>query len=467
MIHCPGSQNVVADTLSRYVPVKNLHITPDRMSPRLMLTKLSDEYSKLRLNFDNMREDQMADKWITDKIKYLEDLQGSVAILSEKQARICEWFVMHRGILFKRGDISEGAKLCVPKAHIRELVMAHHRDFGHFGKTKVYLHMRERFFWPNMQKHIRQLVASCDICQKVMCAEKCHGPLNSVLPERPGDLVCTDLIGPLPPSRGGVAYVLVFVDAFTKYVRLYALKKATTRAILNRFIKDYCEKVQTPKCMLSDNGSQYTSKLWSQELDKLEIKYKRTLVYFPEGNLTERYNREVGRLLRTYCHEKHPRWAYVLDFVEFCLNNAVSESTGFAPVTLQLQQKQVNPIDEYLEYPEEFQNLGEIKDNREGVLMMVRDNLRAKAEKRAERFNTKFSPTVFYIGDKVLVRQHAQSSADDGQIKKLFALYNGPYYVVAQAGPNSYVLRDSEGVELPKQNVKNLRSYKDPPKVLD
>nr|CAH7750004.1 unnamed protein product [Callosobruchus chinensis] len=203
MIHCPGSQNVVADTLSRYVPVKNLHITPDRMSPRLMLTKLSDEYSKLRLNFDNMREDQMADKWITDKIKYLEDLQGSVAILSEKQARICEWFVMHRGILFKRGDISEGAKLCVPKAHIRELVMAHHRDFGHFGKTKVYLHMRERFFWPNMQKHIRQLVASCDICQKVMCAEKCHGPLNSVLPERPGDLVCTDLIGPLPPSRGG------------------------------------------------------------------------------------------------------------------------------------------------------------------------------------------------------------------------------------------------------------------------
>jgi hypothetical protein len=38
------------------------------------------------------------------------------------------------------------------------------------------------------------------------------------------------LFGPLPQSRGGVQHILVTYDVFTKFVRLYPLKKATTRA---------------------------------------------------------------------------------------------------------------------------------------------------------------------------------------------------------------------------------------------
>nr|CAH7729530.1 unnamed protein product [Callosobruchus chinensis] len=86
-----------------------------------------------------------------------------------------------------------------------------------------------------------------------------------------------------------------------------------------------------------------------------------------------------------------------------------------------------------------------------------------KAEQRAAKFNAKINPVSFKEGDKVLIRVHAQSSAEDRLIRKLFLLYEGPYIVQRQAGPNSYVLVDDQGRELPKQNVINLKAYKELP----
>lgn len=55
--------------------------------------------------------------------------------------------------------------------------------------------------------------------------------MNSVVVNKPGKLICVDLMGPLPPSRGGVTQLLVVLDAFTKFVRLYTLKRAKTKNI--------------------------------------------------------------------------------------------------------------------------------------------------------------------------------------------------------------------------------------------
>nr|CAI5829913.1 unnamed protein product [Callosobruchus analis] len=88
---------------------------------------------------------------------------------------------------------------------------------------------------------------------------------------------------------------------------------------------------------------------------------------------------------------------------------------------------------------------------------------RDQAEQRAAKLNAKVNPVIFKEGDKVLMRVHAQSSAEDRLIRKLFLLYEGPYIVQRQAGPNSYVLVDDQGSELPKQNVINLKAYKELP----
>ncbi|KAG5869851.1 hypothetical protein JTB14_032843 [Gonioctena quinquepunctata] len=254
------------------------------------------------------------------------------------------------------------------------------------------------------------------------------------------------MIGPLPQGSGGVTQILVIVDAFSKFVKLYALPRATSKAILNKIVKDYIPNVQKPECILSDNATQFTSELWKTTLGELGIRIKHISVYFPSGNITERYNKEIGRLLRSYCNEKHTKWPTMLEFVEGCLNNIINLTTGFTSSYVQTGGGggQPNPIGKYLKHPEVIERNLPL----ESVWELACTNLKSKAKLRADKANKKIKPVEFEIGTQILVRTHYQSSAEERTIKKFFLLYKGPFYILRRAGPNSYVVGDGKGYKV-------------------
>lgn len=85
-----------------------------------------------------------------------------------------------------------------------------------------------------MNRAIAHVIKTCDECQR-------NKPFNfkaarNIMAHKPTMLlerISVDLMGPLPTGRGGVHYILAVLDTFSKYIKLYALKKATTKAILN------------------------------------------------------------------------------------------------------------------------------------------------------------------------------------------------------------------------------------------
>ncbi|CAH1985307.1 unnamed protein product [Acanthoscelides obtectus] len=318
------------------------------------------------------------------------------------------------------------------------------------------------FYWPRMQRHVRQVVASCDLCQKAKPSPISKAELHPILVDEPGKLVCIDLIGPLPVGRGGVTQLFVLVDAFTKFVKLYALRRATAKTLLKRLFDDYIPSVQKPVSILSDNGTQFTSHIWRKQLEAVGIQLKFISCYFPQGNPTERYNREVGRMLRTYCYEGHSAWPNKLADIERCLNRAVNLSTGFAPIYLQFGQIDTNPVRNFVVFPERFDvNCTTLKEDT-GVAY---EKLKRDAAKRVKRAKV-MKPVTFDPGDKVLVKTHPHSSAEAKLISKFFLLYDGPYTVLQQAGPNSYVIGHLDGKIRSKENVINLKAYKQPSDVV-
>ena len=62
-------------------------------------------------------------------------------------------------------------RVYVPKnAEIRKLILqeAHDSPYSiHPGNTKMYLDLKERFWWTGMKKDIAEYVAICDVCQRV------------------------------------------------------------------------------------------------------------------------------------------------------------------------------------------------------------------------------------------------------------------------------------------------------------
>jgi transposase InsO family protein len=82
----------------------------------------------------------------------------------------------------------------------------------------------------------------------------------------PGELVTLDLYRQLPVGRGGVKYLLVCFEVFSKHVTLYPLKAATTKNCLDKLINNYFPNTMKPQIILTDHGSQFTSFKWEKAL---------------------------------------------------------------------------------------------------------------------------------------------------------------------------------------------------------
>ncbi|KAJ8897968.1 hypothetical protein PR048_003328 [Dryococelus australis] len=109
--------------------------------------------------------------------------------------------------------------------------------------------------------------------------------------------------GPLPQFVSGMKYVLVFLDVFTKYIKLFVLVHATAKAALGK-CKIFVQELGKPTTVLAYNGTQFTSEVWSTGLTNMGIKTTSISVRHPQSNPSERLMRELARMLRILCHSK-------------------------------------------------------------------------------------------------------------------------------------------------------------------
>jgi hypothetical protein len=103
-------------------------------------------------------------------------------------------------------------------------------SIGHLGVDKCVDQISHSFHIKNLGRKVRKFTAGCDTCQRVKYPNKSYrAQKRSHLPRKAGDLCALDLFGALPTARGGVKYILVCYEVFSKHIKLYALRGATTR----------------------------------------------------------------------------------------------------------------------------------------------------------------------------------------------------------------------------------------------
>lgn len=287
-----------------------------------------------------------------------------------------------------------------------------------------------------MLQEIKKFVLACDLCQRVKCPNrKTIGAFGNVESSGPGDLVSVDFFGPLPRSQGGVEYIFVRLDVFSKYVKLYPIKRETTDTILNKTFNCYIPEMANPTRILSDHGTQFTSPKWGERLRQEGIKAIFSSIRHPQSNPVERVMRELGRLFRTLCADRHTRWAKCISDIEFFFNITMHLSTGFSPCELHIGRKPTDRILDILRFPESIQPSGDMK------IMIARDRLTKSFERRA-RSQGPASGALFSERDWVLLRVPKLSDAMARVTMKFFYLFYGPYQVARSFGNNSYELAD-------------------------
>ena len=130
-----------------------------------------------------------------------------------------------------------------------------HLSLGYLGTDKCRAEIDHVFHVKNVGRKIRKLIATCDICQRTKHMNRAYNmEERHHLPQRPGELCVVDIYGSIPASRGNVKYIFVCYDVFSKYVKLFPLKSATTKACLNKLQNHYFVDVIKPKIILSDSS---------------------------------------------------------------------------------------------------------------------------------------------------------------------------------------------------------------------
>lgn len=439
--HMPGKENVEVDALSRYACVRLP--TPLDKCFQIFSLKLPLAVIKLLKNIKIFQsEDNKFSKIITE--------------LTEKPNSNSH-FILHNDIIYKRGSDAQNFQLCIPKNMIKDIVIAFHESIGHFGTYKTFLAIKNEIYFENMHRNIKKFIKSCQICQKAKISILPKPPQSQIIPTSKSDLIAIDTLGPLVKSRGGMTYIFVIYNVFTKHVTLYPLKKITAKSLLNRLFKDYFAKNDPVNKILSDNATQFTSKVWKETITQHGMRPIYVSVRHPAANPSERAIREVSRIIRTYCHDKHSRWAVDIKLFENFLNSVVHESTGFSPNELQYGNEPVKFLPAKLSFP------AKAPLSLDEKLILAEATLKTKAERRAVTHPGRPYQS-FQTGELVLLRANNLSSAIKAETKKLLLLFEGPFRIKKVIRDHTYLL---EFIKFQKErgifHASHLKRYHHPP----
>lgn len=119
-------------------------------------------------------------------------------------------------------------------------------------------------------------------------------------PSSPGDVVHSDVVGPLPRSKSGSRYMVSFVDEYSRWTTIFVIQKKTfVTSCFREFMRSFeREHNTTIKCVHSDNGGEYDA--LARFAKRRGIRIQRSAPYTPQSNgIAERQNRSIFEMART------------------------------------------------------------------------------------------------------------------------------------------------------------------------
>ncbi|GJY87666.1 putative ribonuclease H-like domain-containing protein [Tanacetum coccineum] len=144
-----------------------------------------------------------------------------------------------------------------------------------------------------------------------------------------------DIAGPFPVAAGGLKFLIVAIDYFTKWIEAKAVATITGNQV-KRFVWDniVC-RFGLPGEIVSDNGKQFCDNPFKDWCARLSITQRFASVKHPQTNgLVERANRSLGEGIKARLDRHKGRWVEELSQVLWAHRTTKKVSTGDTPFSL-------------------------------------------------------------------------------------------------------------------------------------
>ena len=350
----------------------------------------------------------------------------------------------------------------------------HNTNAGHAGVDKTICRLvNSGQTWRGMRSHVKHFVERCHLCQKQSAIKLAIQTMPFTLASySPFDRICVDTIGPLPTNDNTKKYILVIIDAFSRFVLVRAIPDTTAKEAINGLL-EWIGIFGIPSAVVSDNGTQFANELVDDLLEILAAENIKIKAYSKEENrIVERANKEVNRHLRVYVYERKDKqsWYTYLPLVQLIMNASVHKAIGVSPAQIifgnavQLD-RQILPMPDEVSNPTSYkQHLQNMLEAQSEIIRIAQKNQKDSDDfqiaKRTRDNKRKFGGkeiTEFPINSYVLVNYEGE---DNKPPTKLHTYLRGPLRVVNYNGPIYTLQNLVNPTKLEDFHVKLLHPFK-------
>lgn len=227
------------------------------------------------------------------------------------------------------------------------------------------------------------------------------------------DLIQADLVEMIPFAKvnKGYRYILVVINAFSKFVWTVPVKRKTGKEVATALNSIFQHMSNLPKHLQTDLGKEFYNSDVRKVLQKYNINHY-SVYSTKKASIVERVNRTLkSRMWKQFSNQGSYRWLNILATITQDYNNTVHSTTGVKPL-------QVHHKDE------------------KRLLDTVYSNLKIVDPKGAK----------FKENDFVRISKHREAFAKGytpNWSNEIFTVYK-----VQNTNPTTYLLRDSKGEDI-------------------
>ena len=393
--HVPGKELSTADALSRAPISASDELLSDEVDAYVQMATLSDLVTEKTLEV--VRSYQKNDVVCKHIVAYCRDGWPC------KVPDLLKPYYSIAGELSIRDDLLvRGSRIVIP-ANMRADVLAK-LHAGHQGISKSRLRARQSVWWPGMSTDLEQVVLKCSECARSRPPQT--EPLMSTsMPTLPWQKVATHLF------EWKKGHYLLIVDYFSRWIEIARLEQTTSRCVIEH-TKSLFARHGIPEVVVSDNGPQYSSDMFSQFAKDYGFLHVTSSPHYPQANgEAERAVKTIKSLLHKATDPYQALLAY----------RSTPTAVGYAPSELLMNRKlrTTVPISRDLRVPAvpDYTAIAE-KDKRE-------------KERQAKNFNARHAVRelpALLPGDEVCVRDREETGT-----------------IMSETTPRSYLVQTPEG----------------------
>jgi len=383
---------------------------------------------------------------IERRLEYLQLADPELRKISRKlEVEDDERYSLVDGLVYRK--IEHSLRFVISENMVHCILRIYHDDMAHCGPRKTLEGIASHYWFPHMRKRVQEYIDNCVTCLTANSSpNRFEGETQlTALPTVPMEVVHVDHFGPLQQTENNFKHILVVIDAFTRFVWLFATKTTGTKETI-RNLRTIFDTFGNPTEIVSDRGTVYTSAEFEDFVNSVRAKHRKIAVAAPWTNgMVERVNRFLkNSLIKTV--DSAEEWESQLGRLQYIVNNTYHAVIKTSPSKLLLGYHQRCHEDF------ELARLTEIFAKTEDELSV--DDIRDKARQSTEAlriYNKGYKdarykkPSIYNEGDFVLIRDSRLKPGANAKIKQR---YKGPYLVKKNLGCNRYVITDIPGFNL-------------------